>query len=168
IDGGNLGAGAITSIARGIGGNGGGGCSCGVGGSGGSGEGGNNIFSLADGASIDASTFLAIASGIGGVGGGIGGGTTASGNRGSAQGGWNNVNIDGDAIFGGSSADFNGFVVTAFAQGGSGGTGGSANAGYSSIVVNGSLTVDGLVQATAQAGGGNGDYGGTAEGGSAS
>ena len=53
-------------------------------------------------------------------------------------------------------ANFTGFVVTTFGQGGDGLTGGSATGGTSSILVNGTLHAAGLVQSTASALGGNG------------
>ena len=74
--------------------------------------------------------------------------------------------MDGTAAFGGASV--NGFVATAFAQGGDGQNGGLATAGSSTITINGSLTATGVVQASASAVAGNGvDFGGVAQGGNA-
>ncbi|MFL6764645.1 MAG: beta strand repeat-containing protein, partial [Sphingomicrobium sp.] len=162
---GSLTAGAMTFRAIGTGGDGGT-TSSGVGGNGGLGHGGSNTVLISDGASADAAIYTASVNGFGGAG---GAGTSGRGNGGSAQGGANAVMIDGHVAFGGTSTEFTGLVVTAFAQGGDGATGGIATAGSSSIAVNGALDVAGHLQSTAQAQGGNGTSSyGSAKGGSAS
>ena len=169
IEQGSVSIGNIIAHANGFGGVGGIG-SNGQGGAGGSATGGANDFTLASGASIDASTYLGTANALGGLG---GTGTTSDGDGGSAQSGTNNAVIDGDATFGGSlGADptSTGFVMTAYAQGGDGANGGSATSGTTSITIGGSLTTTGIFEAAAQAGGGAGSTGagGSATGGTAS
>ena len=90
--------------------------------------------------SIDAATYASLADGIGGAG---GTGGTAQGDGGNGLGGTDYATIDGDAVSASrprrSVANFTGFVVTTFGQGGDGLTGGSATGGTSSILVNGTL-----------------------------
>ncbi len=165
INAGSFSAGNISALARGIGGDGGTGID-GIGGDGGFGSGGSDSISLAEGATINASTYLGSANGLGGAG---GTGASGAGDGGSALAGTGDATIDGDATFVGPFADGSGFVVTSFAQGGDGTSGGSATGGSSSIVVNGSLSTAGTLQASASAIGGQGsDNGGDANAGSAS
>ena len=156
-------ASTINTVARGFGGSGGAGSS-GLGGTGGLAQGGENFFFINTGGSVAASNYLASANAIGGDG---GNGSTGLGDGGSAQSGFNEALIEGSATFGGSSDTGTGFVMTAFAQGGSGQDAGSGTAGSSEIVIDGSLIAAGHVQASASAIHGNGS-GGTAQGGSAS
>jgi filamentous hemagglutinin family protein len=166
---GTLTGGDFDVLARGVGGDGGTG-SEGSGGDGGYGQGGYTSFYVAGTGSMDDGSFMASANGIGGAG---GDGASGAGDGGSAQSGTNYVTIDGSVTVAGTPTGGpldtpNGFVLTAYAEGGAGSTGGSASAGSSTITINGSLTADGIVQAAAQAGGGAGDdTGGDATAGSA-
>ncbi|MEO7654511.1 MAG: hypothetical protein ABIS23_02365, partial [Sphingomicrobium sp.] len=154
----------IEMNARGVGGDGGTGSS-GLGGAGGDGDSGTNDLSLAVGGILNARTLGITSSGVGCDG---GNGFTGPGNGGFAIGGVNIVTIDGVATFAGAEDNFEGVVVTAFGDGGEGATGGDASAGSSTITINGSLTSDGRVQASAGAAGGIGtDAGGDATGGTA-
>jgi filamentous hemagglutinin family protein len=165
VSGTSLTAGGTVVVARAFGGDGGAG-SAGLGGSGGNADGGTADLFVDTDSTLGGTLYTAQTNALGGSG---GTGSSGRGDGGSAQSGIDSALIDGTATFGGSSDAFNGFIVTSFAQGGAGNTAGSATGGSSSVDVGGSLTVAGLLQATARAQGGAGTaQGGSGTGGSAS